>query len=89
MCNLQASFNGLGNDNLHWIVIILETEGDVVVVFVGVGTLWDLADVILIGDIFLEMMVRGRWRMVRSKVMLKGCIRMEREDQLVRMVMSL
>ena len=60
LCYLQPSFNGPRNDNLHWVVIILETECDVVVMFVGVGTLRDLANVILIWNILLEMMVR-RW----------------------------
>ena len=38
---------------LHWVEVILEAEGDVVVVLVGVGALWYLADIILVRLVFL------------------------------------
>ena len=40
--------------NLHRIVVILETESDVVIVLVGEGTLRNLADIVLIRDILLK-----------------------------------
>ena len=52
----------------------MQTEGDVVVMFVTVGTLWYLANVILIGNILLKMM---RQSMMRSQVMLESSIRMK------------
>ena len=39
--------------NLHGIVVILETEGDVIILLVGEGTLGNLVNVILVGDIIL------------------------------------
>ena len=39
---------------LHWVEVILEAEGDVVVVLVGVGALWYLADIILVRMVFLD-----------------------------------
>ena len=39
---------------LHRVIIILQTECNVVVVLVGKGTLWYFTDVILIRNIFLK-----------------------------------
>ena len=41
--------------NLHRIIVILETEGDVIILLVGEGTLGNFVDVILVGDIILNI----------------------------------
>jgi len=41
-------------DGVNRIVVILETESDVVIVLVGEGTLRNLADIVLIRDILLK-----------------------------------
>ncbi len=38
----------------NWKVVVLQAEGNVVVVPVGVGALWRPTDVVLIGTIFLN-----------------------------------
>ena len=38
----------------HWVVVVLQTEGEVVVLLVGEGTLWDLADVVLVRPVLLQ-----------------------------------
>ena len=43
--------------NLHGIVVILETEGDVIILLVGEGALGNLMYVILVGAIILRMIV--------------------------------
>ena len=35
----------------------METEGDVIILLVGEGTLWDLVNVILVGAVILRMIV--------------------------------
>ena len=39
----------------HWVVVVLQTEGEVVVLLVGEGTLRDLADVILVRPVLLQI----------------------------------
>ena len=41
--------------NLHRIIVILETEGDVIILLVGEGTVGNFVDVILVGDIILNI----------------------------------
>ena len=41
--------------SLHRIIVILETEGDVIILLVGEGTVGNFMDVILVGDIILKI----------------------------------
>ena len=43
------------NLNSHRIIVILETEGDVIILLVGEGTVGNFMDVILVGDIILKI----------------------------------
>ena len=42
-------------DGVHRVVLVLETEGDVVELFVGVCAVRDLGDVVLVGDVLLQV----------------------------------
>ena len=43
-------------DGVHRVVLVLETEGDVVELLVGVCAVRDLGDVVLVGDVLLQVM---------------------------------
>ena len=42
-------------DGVDRVVLVLQTEGDVVELLVGVGAVRDLGDVVLVGDVLLQM----------------------------------
>ena len=42
-------------DGVHRVVLVLETEGDVVELLVGVCAVRDLGDVVLVGDVLLQV----------------------------------
>ena len=42
-------------DGVHRVVLVLETEGDVVELLVGVRAVRDLGDVVLVGDVLLQV----------------------------------
>lgn len=43
---------------IHGIVVILETKSQIVVVFIGVGTFWDRANIVLVIIVMLVMKIR-------------------------------
>ena len=53
--------NGIIALYLHWVVVILKTEGEVVVVFVSIGAIRYLAYVIVVGLVLLQVVVCYHW----------------------------
>ncbi len=46
------------DESSHWKVVVLLVEGNVVIVLVGVGALWQPTDVLLVGKVLLNSQKR-------------------------------